>query len=298
VPEDAVRCPRCANPLTDNRDSTSEDQTPYAVAREAGQRGWGAMCRWVWKAGSQRLAHLGHLRESRASRRFARINIFMVSLAATIAAFTNVGWHTAYRGPGQGGTRTSPEGRGWVKLAERPTRPPPDISYLVATQLWWNPLQAGIAGGGALLLTALAASVVTRALARGSQRSLRGAYRGDPRLRCAVHYSTAWLPIQALAAIPAALRPVTDSADVAEWSFSPPRAAFHAAAAIILVVGLLFGWFWLIRLGEATPKETRGSVRNYFLIRAPLWVLVWAAVVVAPLVWGMPHLAQRLGLAW
>jgi hypothetical protein len=286
-------CPDCERNFATQRDPTSDDHTPYAQAREEGRRGWARMCWWVVTAGSQRLTHLGLLRPSPAARRFARINIFLLACGTALAVMTNTGWH-----PGTSGQPTKPSGHGWVRIASRDLRPPPDIAYRVPTSLWWNVPLAMIGGAGAFVLTAVTGGIVLRRMARGGERSLRGPYEGTSAMRTAVAYSTAYVPLLALAGLIFGLRPLTEVAAVREWALAPPRHIVPASAAVLLTIGLLLGWFWLIRLGVAAPLETRRAARNYFLVWPPLTVLCGAAVVTAALYFGLPWVAQRLQLTW
>lgn len=282
------RCPYCGERLHD-ASVTSDDHTPYAEALAAGQRAFLAMSRWVYRAGKQRLSHLALTRPSRASRRYATWSLLLLALLAGIAAFTNSGWHAVRNVPG---ASLAPEGKGWWQAVERSD---PAASGIRA--LWWNLPWATVVGVATLALTLIAGAIVLAGVGRGAQRAIRGRLAGQPLLRCAVHYSTAWAHLLSLAAALFALAPAVELGEVLGWG-RWSSGIFLVPAGVSAVAGMLLWWFWCVRLGQATPAETRSAATRYFVVWAPLWGLVLGGGLGYGAWVGAAPLAQALHLRW
>lgn len=288
------RCAYCGERL-DDPDVTSDDHTPYAEAVAAGTRGHRKMRRWVYRANKQRLAHLALLRPSRASRRFARINVFNLSAALALAVFFHSGWHNEkLRTPAALAEAAAPQGKGWWQAIDAASRAR-ETGDLLA--VWWNPAWALLSAAATFALAAIVMSVLIAVVSRGAAGALHGAQQGSTRLRCAVQYSTAWLHWLALAAVITALIPLARLADQAGWGRFPIP-ILQIAAVILALIGLLMWWLWGVRLAQTTQPETRRSVVRFFLLWAPLW----SAAIMAGTVYGLwratDPLARILNLHW
>jgi hypothetical protein len=287
------RCPRCGERLPTG-DASGEDLTPYAVALAEGRRGWWRMVRWVCGANRQRLTHVGLLRPSRASRRFARWNTLLLAVAVAFAVFANAGFRSVRRGPATIIGRAEPLGKGWWQ-AVHPSGGSLADGQLAA--LWWNPPWAITLAAAAFALTTIIASIVIASVGRGAQRSLRGELRGQQRLRCAVHYSTAWLTGLALGAVLSVLAPLNLLSEALRGPKVSGAVAYVPAVLVTVGVGLSW-WFWCIRLGQTTPQSTRSAVTRYFLVWAPLLAALLVGATAYGVWIGSPLLAQRLNLSW
>ncbi len=231
------------------------------------------MCEWVWYAGWERLRHLALMRGSAASRRFARINIFMLAVVIGWLQATHVGWRTVTRTPTiEPAASIVPTGSGWLHIAGEPGPLSPRHAPEGSTDLWWNPAQAIMAGTSALIIGMLLVWVVLMLLRVGVNRVFKSAYRGEQRVSAALHYSTAWGFPAVFAGVIAGLRPVSDIGSIAQWPWSPPKRGFDVAAGVLAGFAFIMWWFWLVRLGNAAPIDTRGRVVTFFAIGVPLLV--------------------------
>ena len=292
------RCPHCGDRVEASA-VTAEDHTPYAMALADGRRGWWTMCRWVYGAGGQRLAHLGLSQPSPWSRRFARLNTLLLTAAVTASALANAGWHPVIRRPGIDATAgSSPQGKGWVLAVARPNPLPTPMSSEIPVGLWWNPALAAVGGVVALAAALVACTSSLWIIETRSQNALVGNHRGTDRLRCAIQYSTAAMPLLALAAAALIPRPVTWWGQTADWKTIPSPAWFSAPAILITLTTLLLWWFWLIRVGGTVPKEARRAVQLFFILQAPLWVIGLVAGCGTGGYFLLRWLAQTLDLAW
>jgi hypothetical protein len=256
------------------------------------------MCRWVYAAGSQRLAHLSLMRPSAASRRFARLNALLLALTAAVAVFANTGWHVVQRGPGIDPTKAVPAGKGWGQVVARPPSLPVQADRVTPVSLWWNLPWAAMMAPITLVLTLATGLLLVWIIGRGSQRALRGASAGTPRLRCAVHYGTAGVNLVALALAVSILRPLGLVGQVRGWTLLKSPALFNIVIVLLALVGLASWWFWLIRLAETTPKETRRTASRYFVAWAPLWAVVLGGGVAGGIYVLMHRLGEYISLAW
>lgn len=284
---------------TADTDVTSEDHTPYAQSVNAGRPARGHMCRWVLGAGRQRLTHLALSRPSRASRRFAAGNILLLSLGMALAAFANTGWSVLERGPGQRDPQTAPAGKGWWRLAESPAAEnPASLNRVTPVAAWWSVPIAALAAAITFVVSGLVNWLLLAIIAGASAGALRGRLQGTQRLKCAIHYSTAWIVPMLIAVLPAMLRPLAHLAGVNGWRTLQSQSIFDAPAIIIAAVCVLLWWFWLIRLASTIPEESRQSAARFFI----LWTPMLAVLVLGCLALGLYMLAERLGsipgLAW
>lgn len=285
-------------PIPDT-DVTSEDHTPYAQSLTAGKPARWSMCRWVLGAGRQRLTHLALSRPSRASRRFAAVNLFLLSFAMALAVFANTGWRVVECGPGVRDPRTQPQSAGWWLAAQSPAaQNPASLTRLTPVAAWWSVPIAAITAGITFVAAGLVNLLLLVFVAAGSARALRGQQLGNKRLKCAIHYSTAWILPMLVALLPAVLRPLAHLSAVNEWNAFRSQTAFDAPAVLITVVCVLLWWFWLIRLANTVPVESRRFAVRYFMI----WTPMLAVVVLGSLAVGIYVLSTRLGsaegLAW
>jgi hypothetical protein len=164
--------------------------------------------------------------------------------------------------------------------------------------LWWNPALAAVGGVVAMAAALLASTVSLWIVEARSQRALVGSHHGTERLRCAIQYSTAGMPMLALAAVATIPRPVAWWGQTAGWATIPSPAWFDAPAVLIALAALLLWWFWLIRVGSTVPNETRRTVQLFFIVQAPLWIISLLAGCGAGAYFLAQWLARTLNLAW
>jgi hypothetical protein len=278
----------------DANDVTSEDNTPYAQALASGGHGWRAMCKWVYGAGKQRLMHLGLMRPSGASRRFARINLVVFAFAVAVVVFVNSGWQVVRQGPGESLT-LSPVGKGWAHVAERSASVrPPFPGEVVATDLWWNVPRAIVSGTVALLTVLPLSLVLVWIVATRAQKAMRTGDRDYVRFRCAVHYSTAWAHFISVAVLIELGRPLVRALHVMGAIGVGSPAIVDVPAVLVALVGVLMWWFWLIRLGDTAPKDIRSAVSRVFVA----WTPVWAILIGGGTAFGLHFLFDRLAIAF
>ncbi len=264
---DAARCPLCNFTFGDDR-VTGADVSPYAKAYSQRERAWWRMCRWVWSAGSQRLAHIALMRTSAASRRFAWLNLLWLALAIGAFQATRVGWR-AVAAVEPGGS-TTPAGRGWLHVAGAPRPLPPGQPLSVPVDLWWNAAQAMIASVVAGLVALLLMWLLILLIRAGLTAAHLAPYRGEQRMSAALLYSTAWW-VPALAAIIVCLpRPLVFVGMVNRWGLLPTHRGLSLFAGAIVGLAVTLWWFWLIRLGATAPARTRGRVIAFCTLGIPL----------------------------
>ncbi|NOX59904.1 MAG: hypothetical protein GXP29_13750 [Planctomycetes bacterium] len=276
-----------------------DDHTPYAVAREEGTRGFLTMCRWVWRSGKNRLAHLCLTRPSIHSRRFARINILLFAIAVMFCIFANASLHAVRRGPGIEGESATPTGKGWwqaVECADASGRIRP--SNITVSSVWINAPWAAVAGCIGLVSVLILGMVLMALVGSRAQRSVHLDDRVEPRLRAGIHYSTAWLVFLTLAALILCVRPLAVMKEVAGWPIIPKPLFVDATALLVGLMGLMLWWFWLIRLGGTVPERSRQSVTRFFVLWGPLTVAVLVGVAAYGLYLVAENLPHRLGLSW
>jgi hypothetical protein len=284
------RCPSCGERVA-NADVTSDDNTPYAQALAEGRHGWRGMCRWVYTANKKRLTHLGLMRASRYSRRFGRVNLILLALCVGFAVFANLGWHQVVPAPGLLAASPAPEGKGWLKAFDTIDVDGPEK----AVALWWNLPWATVAGVAAFLIAWIVGQVLIGIVGRGAQRSLGSG--AAHRLRCAVHYSTAWALLLSAAALTLALVPLGQVLEVLGWA-RLPELVYRVPAVLLAVTGALVWYLWLVRLAQTTPPEGRPPAVRYMLLRVPVIVLVIVGGTVYGCWVGADGLMRQLGLHW
>lgn len=256
------------------------------------------MCRSVFAAGRHRLAHLGLARPSKYSRRFARIHTLWLSVAIALAVFTNAGWHAVPAGPAVKPAAKSPTGAGWRLVIENPEAISFSHEHTIIARVWWNARLAFLAAAIGWLASLVGMSLFIAII--GSKRAPTGqeGQHAAPTLRCAVHYSTAWMVFFLFGAIVLIFRPLSLLAATGEWSIVPPSALFDTAAVVLFVAGALLWWFWLIRMGAAGPQVSRAAVTRFYVF----WTPVIAIVITVSLLWvawySLHAIMDKLGLAW
>ena len=240
------RCSLCGHVVL-QRGTTGDDSTPYARSRIEGRPGWRQMCGWVFGASESRLAHLVLVRSSTHSRRFARINFLVFTMLVFLISFALSGWHIVNEGPGTMSVRKTPAGDGWCKLYDNPVAAAQlEKGDIVAAELWWNPSAAAITAVAAGIVVLVMGLVFFSLIVRGASKSLRQQSGSEDRLRCALHYGTAWLNFLNVALIILCFRPLGRIHGVFGWRFIASNAVFDVPAALLILAGLLLWWFWLV----------------------------------------------------
>lgn len=280
---------------------TLDDRTPYAIAREEGSGGFFKMCKWVWTAGGNRLKHLGLSRPSAHSRRFARINILLFSIASSLCILANAGWHSVQSGPGMEGQSTTPAGKGWKQVvlsAQASFDPSTSADTVIVSSMWFNGTWALFAASICFVCTLILGMLLVGVVSAMAGRSLQPEHRTDSRLRCGIHYGTAWLQFVILAMLLFCLRPVASVGRITDWPMTPSPIVIDAAALVLATLGLMLGWFWLIRLGGGVPKSSRQSVNRFFVFWGPIGM----TLVLGWYLYGLYRLAgcvpQSMNLHW
>ena len=283
-------CVVCGFTFADDR-TTGTDVTPYAKAYSLHEPGWRRMCEWIWYAGSERLKHLMLMRASAASRRFARVNFMLLAIGLALLQTTRMGWHwvTATAAIETTGS-TQPAGNGWIHVAAAPRPLPVDQAVEIHVDLWWNPVQAGVATVTAWSVGLLALWLILSLTRWGAEQSHRGPFRGEQRMTAAFHYATAWHLPMVVGAMLVALRPIAYIGTMARWPWCPPDRVFVLSGAVFAGAGVIGWWFWLVRLGASAPAQTRGRILAFFAAGTPLAVaaggVVWW--------WGLDRLYHPL----
>jgi hypothetical protein len=270
-------CPLCGFTFRDNR-VTGADVSPYAKAYTHGSGGWRLMCEWVWLAGTQRLKHLALMRASMASRRFARINIALLTIGLAVFQLTQVGWHRVTvaesRNPA---TPANPRGQGWLHVASAPRPLRLDTPPQEEVDLWWSLPQAALAVVTAIPAAALLTWVVLILIRAGITQAYKPRYRMEGRMAAALHYSTAWAVPLTVAGLVTGFFCLSHAAAIARWTWVPPQTGFVLAAAAVGGFSVAMWWFWLVRLAYTAPLKSRGRVAAFVGLVAPLIVIAAAA---------------------
>jgi len=240
------------------------------MAYAAGESGWRTMLVWVWAAGAARLKHLAMMRDSAASRRFARLNLLCLTLGLGLVAWTRVGWAWT----GGGAARASdalirPLGEGWVRVASAPEPLPAGWPVETPTALWWNSAQAILAVIASTVTVLIVVLAWTWVMRFGVRRAHRFDYRGEQRMTAALHYGTAWIVPLMVGLLVYATQPVSYVGPLIQSSWIPPPGVFTLVVGGVTGLGLVLWWFWLIRLGFTAPANTRARVVLFFAVGAP-----------------------------
>ena len=247
--------------------------TPYAATYEGGAPRWWAMCRWIWGAGASRLSHVALMRASSAARRFAGINVLLLSFAVGLIFATQRGWRIAQSPLGTSSVR-DPQGKGWLEVLSGRLTSRDGIG--VEVDLWWNPAQAIIAGAVGLLAALLAGWILLRLARVVIDLAHRSKYRGERRMSAALLYSTAWIVPALPAAVILALWPLAILGAAGRWSWSPSEVAIIAVAGVTAGLAAMMWWFWTIRLGATAPPDTRGRLSTTFVLILPALLIASA----------------------
>ena len=270
-------CPLCGFSFGDDR-ATGDDVTPYAHSYALGKYHYRGMCKWVWLAGWERLKHLAQMRASAASRRFARTNILLFALGMGIFQLTQTGWRHVTGLPRLDPTiSTQPAGDGWVHVAAAPRPLPPNLLPETNVDLWWNPVQAGIAAASGIAVGLILMWLLLVIIRAWVTRAHLPPYRSEQRMTAAIHYSTAWGLPMFVAALLAGLGPLSLIGMMEQWHWYPPQRGFVILAAVFAGFGAIMWWFWLIRLGATAPAKTRRRVITVLAVAAPLMLLAAVA---------------------
>lgn len=274
-----------------------EDRTPYAQGVEQGQPDRRAMVRWVLRARSERICHLGLMRSSGASRRFARTNYLLLAVSFGLAVFANAGWRLTWSGPGVDSTSVAPSGRSWAKVFDFDTDAARLIRDVQPSALWWNPPWAAIAGFAAFLGGWLVFMLLGGWIGIGARHAAGGRVGGS-RMQCGVQYGSAWASLLSVVVIVEVLRPLSYIAMKMEWSLLSNPVLIDTVAVLGCASVVLLWWFWLLRMAGAAPAVYRGRTRRFFLITAPLSV----ALLLGSAGYGgyrfLDVLQRRLGMQW
>lgn len=266
-------CPLCGFDFHDDR-ATGADVTPYAKAFALGEPGWARMCEWIWFAGWSRLKHMMLMRASAASRQFAFVGLVCLALSIGLYEGARVGWKRVARSPvAEPAGSMEPLGNGWFHVAAAPRPLPSGLAPGAPVDLWWNPVHTIVAGVIGIVAGSLSVMLVLFVIRVAANRAHKPRYRDEQRLTAALHYGFAWAVPVILAAWVTALRPISSFGVVARWSWYPPERVFDIAAAVLAGFGLVMWWFWLVCIGNAAPKDTRGRVVWFLALGAPMIVM-------------------------
>jgi hypothetical protein len=227
------------------------------------------MAEWVWFAGWGRLKHLALMRLSAASTRFARRTALLLGLGLGVFQATQYGWRWVTSSSALD-PRFEPQGFGWLHVAAAPPDVVREAPPELAVNLWWSPVQAACAIAIGLVATLLLMWVVLALFQQGVTLAHKHPFRTEQRMTAAIHYGTGWSILLLAGALVASLRPVAYIGEMARWGWYPPQGAFELAAAVVVGFGVVFWWFWLLRLGATAPAPTRVRVVSFFAIGAPL----------------------------
>lgn len=254
--------------------ATQADATPFAQATPGERGARRRMRRWVYGAGAQRLAHLGLIRPSEASRSFAFRQMAYVVIAASALQLATVGWHRVVRTPENLSiVQTTPQGRGWLRVAA--AKVSPTETGVIA--VWWNPLQSVVGLAMGLLAATLLVWILLLTLQVGAAKSERlMGERDSQRLRGAMHYGTAWTQGLLCAGGITLLLPACDVLATWRVGLAPPRAWVFVAATATAGAAVLAWWFWLVRLAITVRVSGRGRLTGYYGAVVPLIAAVLA----------------------
>ncbi len=266
---DSTACSLCGFEFKDDH-ATGVDITPYAKCYARGMSGWRLMLPWIWFCGNGRLKHLAMMRSSSASRRFARINLFLLTVGVGLLEVSRTGWWRSDVPQPVDGTGFSPlVAEGWRRVAMSPSVTGGPTGIGSPTELWWNPLHSAVAMVVCWVVAFALCAVFLGLLRAGTMKAYGRAIKSDERMTAALHYGTAWCVPLALAAATAALRPIAFVATVSEWSSCPTDSGFILSAVVLAAFSTAMWWFWLIRLGATAQAKSRIAVVAFFSIGAP-----------------------------
>lgn len=236
------------------------------------------MSEWVWFAGAERLNHLGLMRASAASRRFARLNVLLLAAGAALLQGNRVGWRWVAASP----VAESPEsaartGLGWIHVASAPRPLPLGPTSEAPVDLWWNPVQALLGMVSGFVLAFIGLALLLRLVQLGATWVHPAPHRGEQRMTAAIHYGTAWFIPVFLAAPVAVLRTVAYFGEVQRWPWYPSREGFVLSAGVLGGFGAVLWWFWLVRVSATARARARGRVIAFVAVASPMIAAAAAA---------------------
>lgn len=289
------RCPACGQPVPSrearicelcgyefvDRRVTNADVTPYAEAYSRNEPGFLRMLRWVVFASSERIKHLGLMRKSAASTRFAWSAILWFSLAVSLFANSRIGWHTiGSSGESESKAAMKPSGNGWFQISSTSTNS--NVGAATVHGLWWNPAQGLIAASAAFIAGIILSWLCLGLLRRSATLAHSREFRGEGRMSAAIAYSMAFFALCTIGGVVISMRPIFHILN-ANSTARPSSDAIEILAAITTGAPLVVWWLWLIRLGSGAPASTRNNVTALMIVAPP----VCLTGIVAAIYWGL-----------
>lgn len=294
-PTDTV-CSLCGFQISD-RKTENPDASPYAQSVAEDKPDFRAMCEWIWFAGHGRLKHLAMMQASPASARFARRCLVLLYLALALLVTTRVGWKSVSADIAIEG-HLKPHGRGWIKAAAAPEESLALLAPSKPITLWWNPAQSSIAAGIVLVYAPLMGWMLLGMTRTGIRRSYPAPIREEKRMSAGLHYLLAWsLPVT-VGILVACLSLLSRFGRVMQWRWIPAGETFRLAAGVVVGLGLVLGWFWLIRLGASELPRHRKRIVFWFSCIGPLLLAIVALGGWYGLRLGLDPLFTQLDLAF
>lgn len=277
---EARTCEMCGSEFVDRR-VTNADVTPYAEAFSRNEPGFLRMLRWVVFASSERIKHLGLMRKSAASTRFASSAILWFSLAVLLYSNSRIGWHTI-GGLGEHASQAllKPTGNGWFRISSASSNP--TVGAPSTQGLWWNPAQGLIAGAFAFVAGIALSWLCLGVLGWGATLAHSRQFRGEGRMSAAIAYSMAFFALCVIGGVVISMRPFFYILN-ANSTTRPSSDAVEILAVIATGAPLVVWWLWLIRLGSSAPASTRNKVTALMIVAPP----VCLTGIVAAIYWGL-----------
>jgi len=196
----------------------------------------------------------------------------MLALGALRA--TSLGWRFVSSAEASTSSLVRPTGKGWFRVAEVANLDPTQATSPLAG-VWWNPAHSLI-GGAIALVAAFIVIAIARALIRtGLELAHAKPYRGEQRMTAANCYATSWLVPLIAATVALWIRPTVFIAG--EASIPGGDMIFLLPAGLLAAIGLVFGWFWFLRLAATAPIVTRTRVTIMCALGIPAIILAGAA---------------------
>ncbi|MEK6800227.1 MAG: hypothetical protein AABZ12_14805 [Planctomycetota bacterium] len=235
------------------------------------------MARWVWFAGTGRLTHLGLMRESPASRRFASVILLILVFGMGLLQAGHVGWQRVRGASGGELPAVRPHGQGWFRVYRGGDSSLADSAKHQRIELWWNPAQAIVAGAAGLVGAIIACGVARALIGAGVEQSHRRPFRGEQRMTAALSYSTAWALFAIAGIFVLYLQRAAWIKEAVGGGTVRPEAVFLVLGGTLVGFAAAMWWFFLLRLGATAPAETRGRVTAFATLGAPMLVVAAAA---------------------
>ena len=298
IPEDGL-CPLCEARVADVEASpVGDDITPFSKAAQRNMKSWWGMCKWIYTAGSQRLAHLSLMKASPASRGFAKRSLLLFALAGALLSFSRDGWFVVTQNPLVPSLSTkAPDTVGWLQVAVSGR-----IEHLlpipIPTEIWWSPLISLIgvvltfAGG---LIAGRLIYVLGKALI---EFGFHEKFRRQKRMSAALQYSFAWLVPLVAAAVLENLYIIGRFSDVGRWPVQIAVSVHLIPDVLLAAFGVFTWWFMLVRLANATPVKTRSRLTAHMGVYVPLLGIVITVGWLVGTHYGLIFLVNQLGLGW